>query len=138
MKKIPANTSFYTYYNANPLGKKTGDCVIRALSLTPGSTWFIVFDELCEIARDLACTPTDDAVWDAWLKKHGYVRYKQPRRENRRLYMLREFACSDLISDDDLVVVSVSGHLTCIKDRKILDTWNCAGYKVRRYYKLKV
>ena len=137
MKKIPENTSFFTYYNANPKDKRVGDCVIRALSLTPNYDWYKVYDELCIIGRQFGCTPTCDLAWEAWLKQHGYVRYKQPKRENGRLYMLREFVCSKLISDDDLVVAVVSGHVTFIKERKIQDTWNCAGYKVRRYYKLQ-
>ena len=137
-KKIPQNTSFFTYYNANPFDKKTGDCVMRALSMTPGYDWYKVYDELCELGRETGHTPTCDETWDAWLKSHNYVRYKQPRHPlNRCLYSLREFVTSDLINDDDTVIVSVSGHLTCVKGRKIYDTWNCAGYKVRRYYKLK-
>ena len=29
----------YAYFNENPLSKRTGDCVIRALSLVTGYTW---------------------------------------------------------------------------------------------------
>lgn len=135
MSKVPPNTSFYTYYNANPKGKKVGDCVMRALAALPGQDWYKVYDELCVIGRRLCCAPTNDESWDTWLKEHGYVRCKMPRKEDRSLYMLREFVRSSLIKDDESVIVSVSGHLTCIRDRKILDTWNCAGYKVRRYYR---
>lgn len=135
MKKIPSNTSFFTYYNANPKGKSTGDCVIRALSALPDQNWYKIFDELYHIARERVCTPTCDEAWDQWLKDHGYVRCRMPRRANGKLYMLREFVASDFIKDNESVIVSVSGHLTCVRDRKILDTWNCAGYKVRRYYK---
>ena len=135
MKKIPEDTRFFTYYNANPEGKRVGDCVIRALSLTPDCNWYKVYDELCALGRKLVCTPTCDLTWDTWLKEHGYVRYKQPKRANGKLYMLREFVCSDLISDDDLVVAVIAGHVTFIKGRKIQDIWNCSGYKVRRYYK---
>lgn len=135
MKKIPENTSFFTYYNANPKDKRVGDCVVRSLATLPGQNWYKVFDELCAIARERACTPTCDEVWDLWLKQNGYVRCKMPKRENGRLYMLREFVRSNFIKDNEAAIVSVSGHLTCVKDRKIFDTWNCAGYKVRRYYK---
>lgn len=135
MKKIPENTSTYTYYNANPKGKVVGDCVIRALGTLPDQNWLKVYDELCSLGRKKACSPTNDDAWDGWLKEHGYVRYPMPRKANRKLYKLGEFVKSDFIKDTEAVIVSVSGHLTCIRDRKVLDTWNCTGYTVRRYYK---
>lgn len=134
MKK-PADTRFFTYYNANPKGRHVGDCVIRALSVTPGYDWYKAYDELCALGRELTCSPNWELVWDAWLKSHGYVQCKQPKRANGKLYMLREFVCSDLISDDDIAIVSISGHMTAIKGRKIQDIWDCAEYKVRRYYR---
>ena len=37
----------YAYYNENPLGKSTGDCVIRAISKALGKTWDEVYVGLC-------------------------------------------------------------------------------------------
>lgn len=135
MRKQPKETAVFTFYNANPLNKRVGDCVIRALSLTPGYDWWKVYHELCDYGETECCTPTDDEAWDAFLKKHKYKRYKMPRKADRKLYTLAEFVKSDLIKDDDIVVVSICGHLTCVKGRKVHDTWDCSEYTVRRYYK---
>lgn len=135
MKKLPKDTTTFSYYNANPRNKRVGDCVIRALATLPDQNWMKVFEELCSIARKKCCAPTNDEAWDKWLADHGYVRYPMPRKMNRKLYKLGEFVQSDYVEDHEAVIVSVSGHLTCIRDRKVHDIWDCTGYTVRRYYK---
>lgn len=135
MAKQPKETPFFTYYNANPGGRKVGDCVVRALSLTPNCDWLSVYRDLCTYGEKFFCTPSCDEAWDAWLRDHGYKRYKMPRHSDRTLWTVGAFAKSDLIKDDDIVVVSVCHHLTVIKNRKVHDIWDCSGYTIRRYYK---
>lgn len=45
---------YYKYFNPNPLGKETNDCVIRSICAVTGKSWFDVYDELSEQARIIA------------------------------------------------------------------------------------
>lgn len=38
----------YIYFNNNPLGKSTGDCVIRAISIALNQSWDETYWDLCE------------------------------------------------------------------------------------------
>ena len=43
----------YVYYNANPSGKATGDCVIRAISTITGLPWRSVHWELAALSNEM-------------------------------------------------------------------------------------
>ena len=43
----------YVYYNANPSGKATGDCVIRAISAVTGLPWRTVHWDLATISNEM-------------------------------------------------------------------------------------
>ncbi len=44
-------------YNPNPLGKRVGDCVIRAISAAENLSWFDAYDVLTHYGRLLGNLP---------------------------------------------------------------------------------
>lgn len=68
----------HIYVNPNPLGKKVGDCTIRAISLALDRTWDSVYAELCLYGFIFKDMPSTNSVWDSLLRDHGFKRYMIP------------------------------------------------------------
>ena len=64
----------YIPYNPNPVGKSTGDCVIRALTKALNKPWDQVYIELCVEGYILGDMPSSNSVWSAYLKHHGFIK----------------------------------------------------------------
>lgn len=68
--------SMFEEYNPNPIiGKRVGDCVIRAICKATGKDWETVFTELMVRACKLCDMPSANYVWGAYLKDLGYQRH---------------------------------------------------------------
>lgn len=50
--------------NLNPSGKRTGDCVVRAIAYATGSTWERTYLELTMEGYEKRDMPSSNAVWD--------------------------------------------------------------------------
>lgn len=61
----------FILYNNNPSGLKTGDCVIRAITLALDYNWFMVHDELSFLSRQMTDMPSSNRVWKEYLRQKG-------------------------------------------------------------------
>lgn len=131
-RKIPNDTIFFHYYNANPKDKRTTDCVYRALSVAMDKTWKDVMMEMTEMACKYGYVPSDITLINKYLKKNGWVKRKQPRMYDGR----RLTGCQWLttVGKETMIINIGSGHMSCIKDGKIWDTWDCSGRCVGNYW----
>lgn len=139
-RKLPQNTQYFTYYDANPKGKKTGDCVIRALATAMRKTWDEVLTDLYEYAMKYKQMLNDDTLYKKYLKDNGWVMLKQPRKLDNTKYTGFEF-CEELqdgscftfdngiqIDETNNIIAHIGGHhIVAIIDGKIMDTWNSSG-----------
>ena len=131
-------------YNANPQGKNTDDCVIRALSLAYDLNYNSVKNELNNIARkDTGKFNYFDTI-QLFIEKHGYQEFynnennkaivddvEDFQRKNRNgIYVVY---CSNKTKQDS----SNSFHLVTIINGKIYDTWDSANYYVLGAWKIK-
>lgn len=62
----------FVNYNANPSGKATGGCVIRAMSTITGLPWRTVHWELAMLSNDLYQMMDDNFVWHEYLRRLGF------------------------------------------------------------------
>lgn len=62
----------YVYYNANPSGKATGDCVIRAISTITGLPWRSVHWNLAALSNEMYQMMDDNVVWHEYLRRLGF------------------------------------------------------------------
>lgn len=79
--------------------------------------------------------PTSKQVIERVLKKFGYVKMKQPRKENGKKYLVKEL--DEIVTKEQLkngILVTIANHHTCIKDSYILDAWDCSFYTIGNYY----
>jgi len=120
-------------YNNNPKNKKTGDCVIRAISLATKTSWEQIYRNLTEQGIKKGLMPNDRANWKAYLKNLGYEPQKMPRRNDNTRYTLDEF-CKELAKPNVTYIVKVANHLTVVKDKDLYDSWNCGHKSVGNYW----
>lgn len=136
MRTEPKNSEHFEFYNANPKGKKTDDCVVRAIAVANGKTWDEVFNALCEIAKKYKVMPNDEKCYGKYLKSLGWIKVSQPRKEDNKKYTAAEL-CEQLTAYKHTAprIVNVGcGHVACMKPIdgrfKVVDTWDCTSYCV--------
>ena len=64
--------------NPNPLGKQTGDCVIRAVAIATDQSWRETYRDLCEEGERCGDLPNSNPVWGNYLRKHGARQFLLP------------------------------------------------------------
>lgn len=116
----------FRIYNANPKGKKTGDCAIRAVANILGITWDEALDELVSMSHKTKYDPTDRKNVTFVMKAHGWVKLPRERKPDGTYYEVRELdALYPIGMRSKGILVSVANHLTTIVGDHYEDTWDC-------------
>ena len=55
--------------NPNPLGRQTGDCVVRAIAIATDHSWRETYRDLCRIGEIEADLPNSNMVWGIDLRE---------------------------------------------------------------------
>lgn len=109
-------------YNVNPLNRRVGDCVIRAISRALNKTWESTYIELCVQGLMMADLPSSNAVWSAYLKHKGFRRYTVENCPD--CYTVNDF-CKD--HPKGIFVIGTGTHAVCVCDAKIYDAWDSSN-----------
>ena len=136
-RKIPEDTNTFHYYNRNPKNKITNDCIVRAIATTTDKTWGEVYNALYEIGLKYGLMLNDFKCCECYLKKLGWVKHNQPRKEDNTKYSGSEFVKTaeyNAIRESPVIAKIGSHHMTVIVNGKIYDTWNCSGNKIGNYW----
>ncbi len=120
--------------NINPLGKKTGDCVVRALALALDRDYVDVYKELFDISLGTGFIVNDKHVEEKFMARHGFVKHKQPKKPNGEKYLIAEI---DKLCRDRVIVISCAHHLTVVIGGTLVDSWDCRGKCISNYYTLE-
>lgn len=119
----------YCEYNLNPSGKRVGDCVIRAIARATGRSWAETYTGLCAAGLELCDMPSANAVWGAYLRRHGFRRHILPDT-CPDCYTVEDF-CRE--HPDGLYVLAISGHVVCVDNGDWYDSWD-SGRETPVYY----
>ena len=125
----------YTYYNANPKNRKTGDCSTRALVGVLGITYEQALREQTEESLKCYYDPSSKQVIERVLKNHGFVKHAQPRKADGTKYLAGEI--DKVVSSEDLyngVLITVANHHIAVKGITLLDTWDSRSKCIGNYY----
>lgn len=117
----------WKYYNPNPLERRTGDCSVRAVSAALNVDWETAFALIAEMAFDMADVVSANDVWGAVLRRHGFYRMRIPD-SCPDCYTAADFAREN---PEGTFVAVFNGHVACIRDGKILDSWDSSNEPVR-------
>ena len=116
----------WKYLNKNPLGKRTGDCVVRAISFAMNLSWGKVYMDLSQKGYDRAEMPSWNSCWWAYLKENGYKRYIIDD-DCPTCYTVEDF-CLDHPEGTYILFIphstESSGHVVTVRNSHVYDTWD--------------
>lgn len=119
----------YIEYNPNPRLLNTGDCVIRAICKALEMDWEKVYMDLTLKGLQLAMWGDTNAVWEAYLKEHGFVQQVLPST-CPDCYTIADFAAAH---KDGTYIVATGTHVVAIKNGDYFDTYD-SGNQIVSYY----
>jgi hypothetical protein len=115
--------------NRNPMKKRVGDCVIRALSAVMNEPWDRVYIDVMLEGFSLKDMPSANYVWGAYLKRNGYIRETIPNT-CPKCYSVKDF-CKD--HPEGRYILGTGQHAIAVIDGDYLDTWD-SGDEVPVFY----
>lgn len=120
----------FTKVNPNPSGKKTGDCVIRAISIAESKSWIEVYDALCALGRENHVMPNSKDIYHQYLIKNGWKKNKMPKKENGKRLKIAELSQIE----KNTFIAQTSGHLVAVVNGSVMDTWDSNSKCVGNYF----
>ena len=146
--KYPDTDTFH-YFNANPKNRITGDCAFRAISTALEQDYNTTVMEMAEMMCKTGYALNDKKGEEKYLASKGWMKHKQPRKNDGTKYTGKEW-CEYLSINDSsgktgAIIATIGGHhIVCIRPTeygdgtnckyKVWDTWNSTGYCIGNYY----
>lgn len=114
-------------FQNNPVGRKVGDCVVRAISKALNMGWEAAYIALVINGLQMGDMPSSNSVWGSVLRQNGFVRKNLPDN------------CPDCFTVEDFAeenpkgvfVAGTGNHAVCIIDGDWYDSWNSAKETVQ-------
>lgn len=116
-------------YNPNPVGRRVGDCSVRAISKALDTDWETAYLMLVSNGFSMGDMPSSDSVWGATLRQHGFYRESLPN-DCPDCYTAEDFASDH---PDGTFVLGFGGHVATCKDGTIYDSWD-SSKEVPQFY----
>lgn len=119
----------FVKYNPNPIHKRVGDCVIRAISKALNQSWEQTYVGIVLKGFELADMPSGNAVWGAYLRDKGFTRHIVPDDADVA-YTVEDFARDH---PQGTFILAMNGHVVCLRDGDVFDTWD-SRHELPIYY----
>lgn len=119
----------YIYENLNPLNRRVGDCVIRAIAKVMDMPWDDVAIDLSMMMVTEKDIVSSNALWGKYLEMNGFMRGSLPNT-CPFCYTLRDF-CEDF--PVGTFVVCTGSHTIAVIDKNYFDTED-SGDEVVTYF----
>lgn len=130
------DTETFTYYNANPKNRITGDCVIRAISTGLNKDYNETLTELYNYQLKTGYMLNDKKCYQKYLDALGYYKEKQPKKEDNTKYTGYEF-CKYIAKPNKRYIANIGGHhIVAIVNKKILDIWDSSNKSIGNYWEI--
>ena len=135
------NTDTFYYYNANPKGRITGDCTIRAISTATKIPYNTVVMEMAELQCETGYDARD--LTDRYLKSKGWIKHQRPRKSDNTFYTGKEFCRnlmrydSDIDSGNDMhhIIAHIgTHHIVAIIGGQVNDIWDSTDGCIGNYW----
>ena len=119
----------YREYNPNPRGKRTGDCVVRAIAKITDQDWDQVYINICAQGYEMAEMPSTNSVWGECLRDLGFQRDTIPNT-CPNCYTIKDF-CRD--HPRGKYAVATGTHVVAVVSGCYFDAWD-SGNEVPTYF----
>lgn len=120
----------YINYNANPIGKRVGDCVVRAVSKVTNQDWQTTYSALCVQGYLLSDMPSANNVWASYLRKNAFKRHIIPDT-CPDCYSVRDF-CED--HPQGVYLLALNKHVVAVEDGDYFDSFDSGDEPVIYYF----
>lgn len=107
-------------YNPNPVGRRVGDCAVRAVAKALGTDWRTAYILLSINGYELGDMPSADAVWGTALSQNGFLRESIPNL-CPDCYTANDF-CLD--NRKGIYVLGFGGHTATVINGNLYDAWD--------------
>lgn len=107
--------------NLNPMGRRVGDCAVRAVAKVLGIDWETAYSMIAKNGFLMGDIMSSDAVWGSVLRQHGYKRDIIPNT-CPDCYSVADF-CRD--NPKGMFVIGTGNHAVAVVDGNYFDTWDC-------------
>jgi len=132
-QKYPDTTTFH-YHNANPKGRFTTDCVVRAISAATETPYNVVVGELAKMQQSTGFDTSSPECFGRYLEiVHGWKKHKQPRKADGKKYTGSEF-CREIAKGKKIVANLGGCHTVAIIDGRVYDTWDSTDGCIGNYW----
>lgn len=115
--------STWIEFNPNPVGRKTGDCAVRAVAAALDVDWERAYAMLCVNGMAMGDMPNADSVWGSVLRQNGFYRTAIPN-SCPDCYTAADFARDN---PHGIFVLGFGGHVATIRDGVIFDAWDSSN-----------
>lgn len=122
----------YVEYNPNPVGRKVGDCAVRAISAALGVDWETAYSMIATNGFSMGDMPSSNSVWGAVLRQHGFYRKSLPDT-CPDCYTAEDF-CRD--NPQGTFVLGFGTHVATVINGNLYDSWD-SSKEVPQYYWFK-
>ena len=119
--------------NPNPLGKQTGDCVVRAIAIATGKSWRDTYRELCKVGEIECDMPSSNFVWGVYLRRRGAKQFLLPE-SCPSCITVRAFAQR---YPEGIYVIGTGDHAVTVMDGNWYDSWNSEGEIPTYFWKVE-
>ena len=140
-EKYPETRTFH-FHNENPWKRVTGDCTFRALATAMEKPWKEVVMEMAEMSCRTGYAINDKKGIERYLKEQGWVKHKQPRKQDWKKYTGVEFCellqsneCDLPVSKRARYIAHIGGHhIVAIVNGQVWDTWDSTDGCIGNYW----
>ena len=119
----------YREYNPNPVGRRVGDCAVRAIAKALNIDWETAYLKNIINGFQMGDVPSSDSVWGATLRQNGFYRKSIPDT-CPDCYTAKDF-CED--HPQGVYVLGFGGHVATVRDGDLFDSWDSSN-EIPQYY----
>jgi hypothetical protein len=107
-------------YNPNPVGRRVGDCAVRAIAKALDTDWETAYAMVASNGFSMGDMPSSDSVWGATLRQQGFYRKAIPNT-CPDCYTAADFCKGN---PEGTFVLGFGGHVATVKDGDLYDSWD--------------
>ena len=107
-------------YNPNPVGRRVGDCSVRAISKALGVDWETAYAMIASNGFAMGDMPSSNSVWGAVLRQNGFKKQAIPN-SCPDCYTFADFARDN---PRGTFVLGTGSHVATVVDGNLYDSWN--------------
>ena len=119
--------------NPNPVGRETGDCVIRAVAIVTDQSWREAYWALCEQGAIIGDLPNNNAVWGTYLRERGGKQFLLPE-SCPNCITVRAF-CERY--PEGVYVIGTGDHAIAVIDGDWYDLYDSGSFTPTYFWKVK-